>query len=235
MFNIPNINKQGFHHMAETVADRISKRMKELKIKQVDLINKKVASKGTISLWLSGSSIPSGERLVKLSNELQVDAAWILTGQGGMNDRLDNNVDLNPIATVIYAPVLSWVQAGDFTDMESISNLAECEKLPLVPGAGKRSFYLEVKGLSNAPYFEEGEKICIDPDYHLEDIQTGEMIVVKCNDTATFKALISESNGYYLKPLNPNWSEQVIPLNEDCVLVGKYVGSFKPSRKFNLS
>ncbi|WP_395001101.1 S24 family peptidase [Acinetobacter sp.] len=220
--------------MAETVADRISKRMKELKIKQVDLINKKVASKGTISLWLSGSSIPSGERLVKLSNELQVDAAWILTGQGGMNDRLDNSVDLNPIATVIYAPVLSWVQAGDFTDMESISNLAECEMLPLVPGAGRRSFYLEVKGLSNAPYFEEGEKICIDPDWCLEDIQTGEMIVVKCNDTATFKALISESNGYYLKPLNPNWSEQVIPLNEDCVLVGKYVGSFKPAKKFNL-
>ena len=150
--------------MIETVADRISKRMKELKIKQVDLINKKVASKGTISLWLSGSSVPSGERLVKLSNELQVDAAWILTGQGGMNDRLDNSVDLNPIATVIYAPVLSWVQAGDFTDMESISNLAECEMLPLVPGAGRRSFYLDVKGLSNAPYFEEGEKICIDPD-----------------------------------------------------------------------
>lgn len=220
--------------MIETVADRISKRMKELKIKQVDLINKKVASKGTISLWLSGSSVPSGERLVKLSNELQVDAAWILTGQGGMNDRLDNSVDLNPIATVIYAPVLSWVQAGDFTDMESISNLAECEMLPLVPGAGRRSFYLEVKGLSNAPYFEEGEKICIDPDWCLEDIQTGEMIVVKCNDTATFKALISESNGYYLKPLNPNWSEQVIPLNEDCVLVGKYVGSFKPAKKFNL-
>lgn len=220
--------------MIETIADRIKKRMDELGIRQVDLINKKVASKGTISLWLSGSSVPSGERLVKLSNELQVDAAWILTGQGGMNDRLDNSVDLNPIATVIYAPVLSWVQAGDFTDMESISNLAECEMLPLVPGAGRRSFYLEVKGLSNAPYFEEGEKICIDPDWCLEDIQTGEMIVVKCNDTATFKALISESNGYYLKPLNPNWSEQVIPLNEDCVLVGKYVGSFKPAKKFNL-
>lgn len=220
--------------MIETVADRIDKRMKELKIKQVDLINKKVASKGTISLWLSGGAVPSGERLVKLSNELKVDAAWILTGQGSINDRLDNNVDLNPLATVIYAPVISWVQAGDFTDMESISNLAECEKLPLVPGAGRRSFYLEVKGLSNAPYFEEGEKICIDPDYQLEDIQTGEMVVVKCNDTATFKALISESNGYFLKPLNPNWSEQVIPLNEDCMLVGKYVGSFKPAKKFNL-
>lgn len=221
--------------MIETVADRIDKRMKELKIKQVDLIKRKVASKGTISLWLSGGSIPSGERLVKLSNELKVDAAWILTGQGEMNSRLDNSVDLNPIYTVSYAPVISWVQAGDFTNMESIANLSECEMLPLVPGAGRRSFYLEVKGLSNAPYFEEGEKICIDPDWQLEDIQTGEMIVVKCNDTATFKALISESNGYYLKPLNPNWGEKIIPLNEECILVGKYVGSFKPAKKFNLS
>ena len=153
--------------MIESVADRITKRMKELGIKQVDLINKKVASKGTISLWLSGGAVPSGERLVKLSNELNVDAAWILTGQGKMSDRFDNSVDLSSVATVTYAPVISWVQAGDFTDMESISNLAECEKLPLVPGAGKKSFYLEVKGLSNAPYFEEGEKICIDPDYQL--------------------------------------------------------------------
>ena len=220
--------------MIESVADRITKRMKELGIKQVDLINNRVASKGTISLWLSGGAVPSGERLVKLSNELNVDAAWILTGQGKMSDRFDNSVDLSSVATVTYAPVISWVQAGDFTDMESISNLAECEKLPLVPGAGKKSFYLEVKGLSNAPYFEEGEKICIDPDYQLCDVQTGEMIVVKCNDAATFKALISESNGYYLKPLNPNWSEQIIPLNEDCILVGKYVGSFKPAKKFNL-
>ena len=62
--------------MIESVADRITKRMKELGIKQVDLINKKVASKGTISLWLSGGSIPSGDRLVKLSNELKVDAPF---------------------------------------------------------------------------------------------------------------------------------------------------------------
>lgn len=126
--------------MIESVADRITKRMKELGIKQVDLINKKVASKGTISLWLSGGAVPSGERLVKLSNELNVDAAWILTGQGKMSDRFDNSVDLSSVATVTYAPVISWVQAGDFTDMESISNLAECEKLPLVPGAGKKAF-----------------------------------------------------------------------------------------------
>lgn len=218
-----------------SAADRINKRMIELGLSQADVMRGTGAGRATVSGWINGSNSPSAKYMESLAKVLKTTSSWILNGQDQKVDQLDNNVDLNPLATVIYAPVISWVQAGDFTDMESISNLAECEKLPLVPGAGRKSFYLEVKGLSNAPYFEEGEKICIDPDYQLEDIQTGEMVVVKCNDTATFKALISESNGYFLKPLNPNWNEQVIPLNEDCMLVGKYVGSFRPAKKFNLS
>lgn len=218
-----------------STTDRINQKMKELGLSQADVMRGTGAGRATVSGWINGSNAPSAKYLELLAKTLKTTSSWILNGKEDSDRKLDNSVSLDLVATVTYAPVISWVQAGDFTDMGSISNLAECEKLPLVPGAGKRSFYLEVKGLSNAPYFEEGEKICIDPDYQLCDIHTGEMIVVKCNDTATFKALISESNGYYLKPLNPNWSEQVIPLNEDCVLVGKYVGSFKPSRKFNLS
>jgi len=218
-----------------STTDRINQKMKELGLSQADVMRGTGAGRATVSGWINGSNAPSAKYLESLAKTLKTTSSWILNGKEDSDRKLDNSVSLDLVATVTYAPVISWVQAGDFTDMESISNLAECERLPLVPGAGKRSFYLEVKGLSNAPYFEEGEKICIDPDYQLCDIHTGEMIVVKCNDTATFKALISESNGYYLKPLNPNWSEQVIPLNEDCVLVGKYVGSFKPSRKFNLS
>lgn len=218
-----------------STTDRINQKMKELGLSQADVMRGTGAGRATVSGWINGSNAPSAKYLESLAKTLKTTSSWILNGKEDSDRKLDNSISLDLVATVTYAPVISWVQAGDFTDMESISNLAECEKLPLVPGAGKRSFYLEVKGLSNAPYFEEGEKICIDPDYQLCDIHTGEMIVVKCNDTATFKALISESNGYYLKPLNPNWSEQVIPLNEDCVLVGKYVGSFKPSRKFNLS
>lgn len=218
-----------------STTDRINQKMKELGLSQADVMRGTGAGRATVSGWINGSNAPSAKYLESLAKTLKTTSSWILNGEEDSDRKLDNSVSLDLVATVTYAPVISWVQAGDFTNMESIINLAECEKLPLVPGAGKRSFYLEVKGLSNAPYFEEGEKICIDPDYQLCDIHTGEMVVVKCNDTATFKALISESNGYYLKPLNPNWSEQVIPLNEDCVLVGKYVGSFKPSRKFNLS
>ncbi|MCH7379351.1 MULTISPECIES: S24 family peptidase [Acinetobacter] len=217
----------------KTVADRIVSRMRELGLRHADLMKGTGAGKATVSNWISGTVNPSAKYWEALADTLKTTPTWLLTGE--MNDTrptLDGSVELNPLATVIYAPVLSWVQAGNFTEM-GVVNIQECEMLPLVPNAGKRSFYLEVKGLSNAPYFEEGEKICIDPDYFLADIQTGEMVVVKCGTEATFKALVVETNGYYLKPLNPNWKDQIIPLTEDCILVGKYVGSFKPAKKFN--
>lgn len=217
-----------------SATDRIIQKMNEHGLSQADIIRATGAGRATVSGWINGANAPSAKYMESLAAVLKTSTTWILSGESDTVGRFESNVDLNPIASVAYAPVISWVQAGVWTDMDSISNLEECEKLPLVPGAGKRSFYLSVRGLSNAPFFEEGEKICIDPDWHLEDIQTGEMVVVKCDGEATFKALIVESNGYYLKPLNPNWSEQVIQLKENCVLVGKYVGSFRPAKKFNL-
>ena len=218
-----------------STTDRIIQKMKEHGLSQADIIRATGAGRATVSGWINGSNAPSAKYLESLSTVLKTNSTWLLTGKDSdIISRLDDSVDLSSIAPVAYAPVISWVQAGSWTDMESINNIEDCEMLPLVPGAGKRSFYLKVRGLSNAPHFEEGERICIDPDWCLEDIQTGEMIVVKCDGEATFKALISEPNGYYLKPLNPNWSEQVIPLKDNCMLVGKYVGSFRPAKKFNL-
>ena len=217
--------------MIETIADRIKKRMDELGIKQVHLINKKVASKGTISLWLSGGATPSGDRLFKLAKELGVDANWILGGDGDINSRIDSNVDINPIATVGYAPLISWVQAGAWTPMENVELTGEEEMLPLVPGAGKRSFYLRVSGISNSPFYVDGEKICIDPDVSIDDVQTGEMIVVRQGSDATFKALLRSENRLFLKALNKDWQPNIMPIDDDCVFIGKYVGSLKtPTR-----
>ena len=222
--------------MIETAADRIKKRMDELSIKQIDLINKGVASKGSISLWISGGSVPSGERLVKLARELKTSESWLLTGQGDINSRTDNNVDLTPIASVDMAPVLSWVQAGAWTGMENVELTGIEEKIPLVPGASKQSFYLIVRGISNSPYYNEGELICIDPTYCLDDIQTGEMVVVRRGTDATFKALVHSENRMFLKALNNDWQPNIMPLDEECVFVGKYVGSLKrPTRHHFIS
>lgn len=219
--------------VVETVASRIKSRMDELGIKQVDLIKKGVASKGTISLWLSGGAEPTRERLVKLAEQLKTTEKWILTG-GDINSRFDDSIDLNPVASVIYAPVISWVQAGVWTGMENVELTGDEEMLPLVPGASPRSFYLKVKGISNAPYFLEDERICVDPDICFDDVQTGEMIVVRRGNEATFKALLRGENNLYLKALNKEWQPNVMLIDEDCVYIGKYMGSFKPAERFSL-
>lgn len=214
--------------MADTVADRIKLRMNELNIRQIDLTNKKVASRGTISLWLSGGAVPSKERLVNLANALNISESWILTGTDSKRTNpLDSGIESTPIAHVGYAPVISWVQAGNWTRADQVEFTGSEEMIPLVPGASRRSFYLVVRGISNLPYYADGEKICIDPDYSFDDVQTGEMIVVQCGGDATFKALIRSENKIYLKALNKDWQPNIMEVTEECVFIGKYVGSFK--------
>lgn len=64
----------------ETLQDRVIRRMEELNLKQVDLIKSTGASRGTVSLWLSGSNNPTGERLTKLATALQTTSDWLITG-----------------------------------------------------------------------------------------------------------------------------------------------------------
>lgn len=52
----------------------------------------------------------------------------------------------------------------------------------------------------------------VNPDFQISDFKTGVLIIVACDGEteATFKKLIVESNGMYLKPLNSKWHEKII-------------------------
>ena len=212
--------------------DRMIQRMNELEVTQADVMRGTGAGKATVSGWFNGTSETSSRYIEKLAQVLSTSTAYLLSGIHHESQK-NSEVDFSSIVKLGYAPVLSWSQiTEDRADMEAIK--LNSEMLPLVPGAGDGSFYLSVPGLSNAPYFAEGEKICIDPNYTFDQIETGEMVVVKCGEKATFKALIVETDGYYLKSLNPEWDNGVIKVKSDYVLLGKYVGSFKPAVKFQL-
>ncbi|MFL4393588.1 S24 family peptidase [Acinetobacter pittii] len=198
------------------------------------LLSKKFdVSPKAASKWLNGETIPKYETLIEMATWLGKRYEWLSSGQeSDIISRTSNDLDLSSIALITYAPLISWDEASSWNDMESIKNIKEKELIPLVPGASNNSFYLEVMGMSNAPHFEEGERICIDPSYKLSDIQTGEMVVVECDGKTQFKALIAEPDGYFLRSLNPAWADKITDFCENCRLIGKYVGSFKPSRKY---
>jgi SOS-response transcriptional repressor LexA len=121
------------------------------------------------------------------------------------------------------APVLSWVQAGTFTNVASVDISQVEEWLPL-PDECTNCFYLKVQGISNQPEFLEGDYILVDPDVYYNDMLSGDMIVVRRGEDATFKKLVIETDGTkYLQALNPEFKPNIIPIDEQCSFVGQVV------------
>ena len=85
-------------------------------------------------------------------------------------------------------------------------------------------FYLKVQGLSNYPEFHEGDYILVDPTLPFGDMNSGDIIVVRKFDDATFKRLVIEPDGTkYLQAINPEFKPNIIPLDEDFRFVGEVV------------
>lgn len=122
------------------------------------------------------------------------------------------------------APVLSWVQAGNFTNVAAVDMSQVSQWLPLPEDECSNCFFLRVQGVSNFPDFIEGDYIVVNPDAYYGDMQSGDMIVVRRGDDATFKKLVIETNGKrYLQALNPDFKPNIIEFDEECQFVGQVV------------
>lgn len=164
---------------------------------------------------------------VSVSDLFEVDFREI-----GGSLKLDNNVDLSQKISLEGRPipVISWVQAGSWTSVESVPADTQFEEwLPPNKDCGKNGYGLVVKGVSMSPRFEPEDRIYVNPDIQTFDLQTDDLVIISCTgeSEATFKKLIIEGGEKYLQPLNPNWPEQIIKLTEDCRLVGKVVGLYR--------
>lgn len=70
-----------------SINDRIIQRMRELNLRQVDLVKATGATKGAVSKWVAGTNVPKGEFLLTLSRLLKVSQAWLVSGveQSGLS------------------------------------------------------------------------------------------------------------------------------------------------------
>ena len=210
-----------------TIGSRIKKLRKEKKLTQKALGKIANVSDAAVVLWEKDVNVPKLESLQFIAPALNTTIDFIMYGE---IENAENVEDYRPVARML--PVLSDVQAGNWTNVQSVNKLDIDQWLPAPPNAGKNSFYMIVRGISNAPHFKDGDYICIDPDIPIEYVQTGEMIVAQCDDEATFKALVKDYSRMYLQALNPNFQPNIIELKENCEYKGKYVGKFEPSKKF---
>ena len=200
-----------------TLGENLKKIRKAKKLTQKDLAQKSGVKQSVISDLETGNAKSTGS-ILELANALGITAEELKKGVTGEIEKA-NVIPVSPR----MAPVLSWVQAGTMTNVESVDMSQVEEWLPL-PDECTNCFYLKVQGVSNSPDFIEGDYILIDPDVYYSDVLSGDMIVVRKFEDATFKKLVIETDGArYLQALNPEFKPNIIPLDENCHFVGQVV------------
>lgn len=240
----------------EKLGDRVRKARKHAGFTQNQLAKKVETSQGAISDIENGRNKDSSS-LYDIAKVTGVSTDWLIKNQGEMLD-VDKVPSIDDLRAQIKSmqgqisgdlfdaptdtqhasmsdnsdmvPILSWVAAGSWSNVEPVTMLDIKGKAPRPPNLSKLGFALTVRGESMLPKFEPDDIIYVEPQTGLFALKNNDLVIVQCNDDteATFKQLVlgETSADMYLRPLNPNWHEQKMVPMGDCNLVGKVVGKY---------
>jgi len=80
---------------ASTIPERLKERMKDKRLRQIDISKAIGASRGTVSKWLSGDAEPNHEYMLRLAEVFDVHPDWIMEGDNyyATYDDLDDMVN----------------------------------------------------------------------------------------------------------------------------------------------
>lgn len=214
-FNIAPHENSGATGMSEEekVGKRIAHARSEAGMTQQALADAIKVSRPAIAQWEKGRTSPSAENLRNVAKATGMPLIYFFTGESGQS------LAAAPAITDTV-PVISWVQAGEWSDVSVAAG--DFEMCPRPPNCGPSTFALRVQGESMVDKYEPGVLIFVDPD--VEPL-SGDDVVVICeqhgNAEATFKRyLIEPGSGPVLKVLNRNWHQQYMQLTPDCRVVG---------------
>lgn len=200
----------------ESIGQRIKRLRQVTKTTQKTLGQYCGVSDVSVGYWEKDLNVPKGESLLKLAKYFNTSESYILYGSELQG--------LEPLITdMSKLPVISWVQAGSFTESEP-RELFESVDEWLNTGlrVSASSFALRVRGDSmtnpnGLPSIPEGSTIIIDPEV---EASNGKIVVARVDGTneATLKKLVIDGPNKYLVPLNPRYNN--IPINGNCDIIG---------------
>ena len=208
-----------------SVAERIRHARKKAGLTQADLAKACGISRAAVSQWELGTTkSPTSQNIFEIARATGFNPEWLSSGQGSDLPSQSNVAEARPpsISQQRLAPIISWVQAGDWSEAVDAYARGYGEGYePIDATDGPHVFWLRVKGDSmtspTGVSIPEGYLIKVDPDARAE---SGSLVVAKLEDTqeVTFKKLVIDAGQKYLKPLNPAY--RTIPINGNCRVVG---------------
>lgn len=155
----------------------------------------------------------------KYSKLLDIDAAWLLTGQGKPKAGIALLPNGKPLR---LAPVISWVQAGTFgaADMD----LSSENTVPIATNA-KRIAAVEVLGTSMNRVAPPGAYIVL--DYDDVSPQDGLLYVARIGDELTFKRFRDTNGPIRLEPDSTEPHDTIYP-SEEWAIVARVIWVGRP-------
>lgn len=170
---------------------------KERNMSQEALGNVIGVDKGNISRYESGKQFPELDKISNIAEALGVEVWELFAKAQGCN--------FSEASELYKVPLISWVQAGNYNDVFlDPTNLDNLEWVETTYKARKFTYALRVVGDSMEPKFPEGCVIIVEPEEQPHN-KSYVIAVLQDSNKATFKQLIDDESGKYLKPLNEKY------------------------------
>lgn len=231
------------------ISDRIIKKMTELGLKGVDIEKLVGVSSGTVSMWRSGTTSPSGKNLVRLAKVLKANESWLATGKSYdnrgvevLNTTPDNeNPSIGRIMSPneaeknhgVYSSEVPLLQidgscgAGSTIDCEPLHTarlIKEDDWFKKYKVKPKDTFAVYAKGDSMEMFIVDGDIVIFDKSKTVA--KSGEIFLIRHPDGLKIKRLKQSITGDWLAvSLNEKYSPELIPkdLINDIKILGQFI------------
>ena len=210
--------------------DDIKKLIEDSGMSQSELARRLNISRSSVNAWVKGIQSPTLKRYQEILKVLGVNT-----------DSLAISNTVSKAFPVRYAPVLDYVQAGNFTSLSNIDT-SELEQIILPPNVDfdpEKDFIVKVNGDS---MLDKSHKKCLYPDEYLvvdskKQYNIGDVVVayIEGSNEATVKLLTGEVGNMYLEPLNQRYIGRdgfVVPKDCQVTIKGIVKAVIPPARQF---
>lgn len=167
----------------------LEKYMKKHDLNQEEIAKITGVSQSSVSLWLSGKTIPRMGVIETLANRFKIMKSELL----------ENRHDFQ--TSGVQIPTLGVVPAG--IPIEAIQDILDYEEITKEMASHGEHFALKIKGDSMAPRILDGDVVIVRKQ---SNIDSGDIGIVMVNGfDATCKRVLIKDNGIMLQPLNQDF------------------------------
>lgn len=186
-----------------SIGERIRSARLHRGLTQQGLADRVGVSREAVRQWENDKVEPANRRLQIIAQKLDVKKAYLVGDEQYKSRQLENENELSHQPLTGCVPLISWVQAGKWSEVVDNLHPGEAEDwIPTSKNVGKNAFALRVMGDSMEPRFPAGAIVVVDPD---KEAVSGSLVVAKMGESATFKRLLKDAGRIWLRPENQQY------------------------------